>query len=437
MDTSDERDPKNEPLLQQLPGSIGTIASKLAVGFGRLLAPIIAILLCLPVVLLPLTTAVPGWVSILLGLMDVTLLILQFSLQPTRFRIPVSLAGILGIAILAIISSQVFAATPPITDVSGKPLPGSIASLEKVNINGTEQWITIRGQAVNKPILLNLGMGGPGGGGFTTRTLFEPLEKDFVVVSWDEPGTGKSYHSVPISTLTPQRFVEDGHALTQYLLDRFGRDKIYVYGTSWSSIPGIWLVQQYPEQYYAFIGNGQMVNTTENDIQGYELALDYLASKGETQMVETLRRNGPPPYSGDNVVNKYVAYLDVLNDYMGSLHYTLAVPLIPFFAPEYGYVDKINHTLGLIKSFNVIYPQLKDLDFITQANKLEVPVYIFAGREDVNAMSSIVERYFNVLEAPHKDLIWLEGGHGLGDENLSQFVDVMVNKVLVETYPTH
>ena len=79
----------------------------------------------------------------------------------------------------------------------------------------------------------------------------------------------------------------------------------------------------------------------------------------------------------------------------------------------------------------------KDLDFITQANKLEVPVYIFAGREDVNAMSSIVERYFNVLEAPHKDLIWLAGGHGLGDENLSQFVDVMVNKVLVETYPVH
>jgi hypothetical protein len=42
-----------------------------------------------------------------------------------------------------------------------------------------------------------------------------------------------------------------------------------------------------------------------------------------------------------------------------------------------------------------------------------VPVYIFAGRNDVNAMSSLVEEYFNVLEAPHKELIWLAGGHGL------------------------
>ncbi len=70
-------------------------------------------------------------------------------------------------------------------------------------------------------------------------------------------------------------------------------------------------------------------------------------------------------------------------------------------------------------------------------DKLDVPVYIFAGKNDVNAMSSLVEQYFKVLEAPHKDLIWLEGGHGLGDENIGQFVDVMTNKVLAETYPKH
>jgi len=77
---------------------------------------------------------------------------------------------------------------------------------------------------------------------------------------------------------------------------------------------------------------------------------------------------------------------------------------------------------------------LKNLDFITQAPKLDVPVYFFAGRYDVNAMYTIVEKYYNVLEAPHKELIWLEGGHGLGGDNLHQFVDVMINQVLAETY---
>jgi pimeloyl-ACP methyl ester carboxylesterase len=82
----------------------------------------------------------------------------------------------------------------------------------------------------------------------------------------------------------------------------------------------------------------------------------------------------------------------------------------------------------------VVYPQLQDVDFKTQAAKLDVPVYIFAGRNDVNAMSSLVEEYINLLEAPHKELIWLNGGHGLDGSNLGQFVDVMVNKVLPETY---
>ncbi len=396
---------------------------------------IFVILLCLPVVLLPLTTSVPAWTWMLLAITDVALIVALFRITPVSRGITIGHSGMILISILAIVASQAFAATPSITDVNGKSLPNSIASLEKVNLNGSEQWITIRGQDVGKPILLNLGMGGPGGGGFATRSLFEPLEKDFVVVSWDEPGTGKSYNAVPFSTLNKQRFVEDAHALTLYLRERFHQEKIYVYGVSWTSILGVWLVQEYPELYYAYIGNGQMVNIIRDDVMGYELALNYSVERGDAKMVETLQRNGPPPYAGEDMLDKYVTYLDVLNDYMNSPHYTVIVPIIPFIAPEYGLVDKINHTRGLIRSFEVVYPQLQDVDFTTQAAKLDVPVYIFAGRNDVNAMSSLVEEYFNILEAPHKELIWLNGGHGLDGGNLGQFVDVMVNKVLAETYP--
>ena len=221
----------------------------------------------------------PAWAWITLALAGLALIILQFRLKPVARGIGVSLAGLVLVAILAVVTSQIFAATPSITDENGQPIPGSIALLEKVNLNGSEQWISIRGQDAGKPILLHLGMGGPGGGGFATRSLFMPLEKDFVVVSWDEPGTGKSYRAVQIDELTPQRFIDDAHALTLYLRDRFDQQKIYLYGVSWTSILGIWLVQRYPELYHAYIGNGQMVNTTQNDVMGYELALDYLAQK--------------------------------------------------------------------------------------------------------------------------------------------------------------
>lgn len=411
------------------------VAQTLLFAVERILILVFTLLLCLPVLLLPISTAVPAWSWVFCALADIVLIVLQFRIRPFRCAISISITGMVVVSLLGVIASQVSAATPPINGTDGKPLPGSIATLEKVNLNGTEQWITIRGHDITKPIFLNLGMGGPGGGGFATRSLFTPLENDFVVVSWDEPGTGKSYNALPISTLTPERFVEDAHALILYLRDRFHQEKIYVYGVSWTSILGVWLVQKYPELFYAYIGNGQMVNTTENDVMGYELALKYLNEQGNTAKVRTLRRNGPPPYNGNGMLDKYVSYLDVLNDYMHELNYTLIVPIVPFMAPEYGLVDKINHTRGLIESFQVVYPQLKDLDFTTQARELEVPVYFFAGRNDVNAMSSLVENYYHVLEAPHKELIWLDSGHGLDDSNLGQFVDVMVNRVLAETYP--
>jgi pimeloyl-ACP methyl ester carboxylesterase len=404
--------------------------------FSFLAAPVLALAL-IPVALLPISTSVPTPAWILLDIADIAAILVSFRIWRPARAFATAFAGTVIVAALAVIASQAFASTPPIVDASGRPIPSSIATLEKVNLNGSEQWITIRGKNRNNPVLLNLGMGGPGGGGFATRSLFEPLEDHFVVVSWDEPGTGKSYNAVPMSTLTPQRFIDDAHALTLLLRERFHQDKIYAYGVSWTSILGIWMVQRYPDLYAAYIGNGQMVSTTEDDVMGYQLALKYSTERGDGATAETLRRNGPPPYSGDGLLTKYLASFDVLNDYMNSPRYMVIVPIVPFMASEYGLVDKVNHTRGLIESFTVVYPQLRDVDFTTQATKLDVPVYFFVGRNDVNAMASLVERYYDILQAPHKELIWADGGHGLGDENLGQFVDVMVNKVLAQTQPAH
>ena len=104
------------------------------------------------------------------------------------------------------------------------------------------------------------------------------------------------------------------------------------------------------------------------------------------------------------MVDPYVDFLNVLNEIMGTPRFTVIVPLIPFFVPEYGYIDKINHTRGLIETFNVVYPQLEGLDFKEQAAELQVPVYFFVGRHDVNAMASLVEEYYNALTAP--DIPW-------------------------------
>jgi pimeloyl-ACP methyl ester carboxylesterase len=381
-------------------------------------------------------------VVLTIGLLLITLSVATIARRRTRvlpwvqrsLRLSLALFILLVGVVGATLGSQWHASTPPILGANGQPLSGSIAELEQVTLNGSQQWITIRGKNVHNPVLLFL-MGGPGAGGFPDNQGFlTRLEDHFVVVNWDQPGTGKSYNAVPIGTLTPQRYVEDGHALVMQLRARFHQDKIYLLGSSWGSILGIWLVQRYPELFYAYVSHGQMVNTTENDIIGYQFALKYAAAHGDRTTVDTLRRNGPPPYVGDGMIWKYTAYLNVLYDYMGLPNLKLLVPLMPQFSPEYGLVDKVNFVRGFVESFTVVYPQLKDLDFIRSANKLDVPVYLLVGSKDMSAVASLAERYYRVLQAPHKELIWFTSGHSMSSQaDMDQFVDVMVNHVLKQT----
>ena len=91
--------------------------------------------------------------------------------------------------------SQLTVSTPSIIDENGNIPANSIAELTELELNGRKQWISIRGWDKNKPVLLFLA-GGPGGTQMAAvRHELAELEKHFVVVNWDQPGSGKSYHA--------------------------------------------------------------------------------------------------------------------------------------------------------------------------------------------------------------------------------------------------
>jgi hypothetical protein len=69
--------------------------------------------------------------------------------------------------------------------------PNGIDSLEPVRIGGIDQWIQVRGQDVNNPILLVI-HGGPGFAFIPMAGAFQgPWEKYFTVVQWDQRGGGR------------------------------------------------------------------------------------------------------------------------------------------------------------------------------------------------------------------------------------------------------
>ncbi|MBP6016711.1 MAG: alpha/beta hydrolase [Candidatus Promineofilum sp.] len=393
----------------------------------------------LPVVLLPLITSVPWYAWLALAIIDAGLLFVLVAHADTLPYKLLIIAAIVGVSVLAVFLSQWFASTPPIVDADGRPVPGSIAELEQVELNGSRQWISIRGHDQTKPVLLFLA-GGPGGSQLAaTRKQLGELEQHFVVVNWEQPGAGKSYGAVDVAGLTPERYVDDGLALTRYLRQRFDQEKIYILGESWGTALGVWMVQRAPDMYHAFAGAAQMVDFLETDLYDYDLALRLSFESGNFRKVAALKKQGPPPYYGKGVARKFSSYVLVLSQYMMS-NPAITGPGYDTFgdiaADEYGLVDKVNYAWGLLATLDAVYWQLWDVDLREQAPRLEVPVYFLEGRHDVNAPPALAEDYLQKLAAPHKELIWFEhSGHSPWVDEAAKVVDVMVNKVLAGTTP--
>lgn len=353
--------------------------------------------------------------------------------------------GLTIILLLAVIvvASQWMAHTPPILDEDGKPLPNSIASLEKVRLGGVDQWLIIRGEDINKPVLLFLS-GGPGSSEAGRVLRFnQELEKHFVVVIWEQRGCAKSYPSLnPKSALTMDQYAADIVELTDMLRERFDEEKIYLVGHSWGTVIGTRAVQARPDLFHAYIGTAQMVDIREADQDIYQLLLEHSRKTGDTQSTQTLEKLGEPPYLVKNPILPYSTFFGLeyaffqgadIKDEEFRRDGDLLVLL--FKQPEYGWLDRLYNLLSLKDTFNAVYPQLQEFDFRLDAAKLDLPVYMILGRYDINGTYWLAEEYFNILQAPHKQLyIFEDSGHGMIWEEAEKYHDIMINTILPETY---
>lgn len=320
------------------------------------------------------------------------------------------------------------ASTEPIVDADGQEVAGSIAELVDVPIGGHNQAIMLRGVSSEAPVLLFL-EGGPGGTGIgRIRNSGENLEEDFVVAVWDQRGTGKSYDAIePTSTLTLDQMTNDTIEVTRYLLDRFGKDKLYLVGSSWGTIIGTLAVQRAPELFHAWIGTGQMVDPFETDQLMYAESLADADTRGDSGAAEALREQGPPPYEDtlDYPValssNPKLMGFEHGGDYNPASEYPASL-----FVGEYTLVEQLRGMAAIAETYDVLYPQLRDIDFRTDVPRLDVPVYVVEGRHESTGREPLARGWFNLLDAPSKEyIVFDKSGHTPPYDQPGRFADLM------------
>ena len=141
--------------------------------------------------------------------------------------------------------------------------PNGIDDARYVEVGGIQQWITIRGEDRNNPVLLFL-HGGPGAAtnpwGYAGFRLWL---KHFTVVQWDQRGAGRTFgknRDAPTQDITIARMTQDGVELADLLRKQLRKDKIILVGHSWGSTLGVHMVKARPDLFYAFVGTGQVAD---------------------------------------------------------------------------------------------------------------------------------------------------------------------------------
>ncbi|MGB9402186.1 MAG: alpha/beta hydrolase [Candidatus Acidiferrales bacterium] len=307
--------------------------------------------------------------------------------------------------------------------------PKGIDEASYVTVGGIEQWITIRGQNRDNPVLLFL-HGGPGD---VTNpwafALFAPWEKYFTVVQWDQRGAGRTLRKsgpAVAPTITVDRMAQDGIELTEYLRKHLGKEKIIIVAHSFGSILGLRMAKARPDLFYAYVGTGQVADSTRSFSVAYDALLKKAKAEGDQRAIEELTHVGPPPYkSGDGfrVQHKWANAFEGADEFLyGTIGLTLVAPG--------GSVQDINDSVdGQTLSADRLVPQTQSIGPADLDLEFSIPIFVFQGEQDFTTPTALAQDYLESIKAPRKAFVPIRGGHFAVFIHSDQFLQELVVRV--------
>lgn len=161
----------------------------------------------------------------------------------------------------------------------------------KVKIGGINQWIYVRGQNRENPIILFV-HGGPASPMSPLSWMYQrPMEEYFTVVNWDQRASGKTFLEADADSISDtikiNRYVDDAVELASYVAKRYRKNKIILVGHSWGTVVGLKAALKRPDLFYAYVGIGQVINTVDNERLSYEYAPSQARKSGNDSALKS------------------------------------------------------------------------------------------------------------------------------------------------------
>ena len=331
----------------------------------------------------------------------------------------------------------------PFLDNRGKEIAGSISEKAFVTIGGVRQGMFIRGRNINNPVLLYI-HGGPAFPNYFLIEKFKPgLEDNFTVCYWEQRGGGLSYNKdVTPESMNFGQLASDAIEVTNYLRERFGKEKIYMMAHSGGTPFAIMAAAKAPQLYCAYIGMAQITRQSESEKLAYRYMMEQYTANGNNEGVAELKKY--PVTDSDSCIVPF--YKSLIRDKsmhglgIGTMRNMKSVIQGVFFpvwmCKAYTLGEKMNiwaSKFSFIKKTKLI-DELFAADIPARVPMLEIPVYFFSGQYDLTVNHDLSEAYLKQLQAPGKGFYtFSKSAHSPIFEEPERVNEILIKDVLKGT----
>ena len=281
-----------------------------------------------------------------------------------------------------------------------------------MDVNGAPNGFFINSRNTDNPVLLFVSSG-PGTDDymFTDKYKDMNLENDFTVVYWDYRNMGIAYDkSYDITQITLENIMNDVQTVTEYLKERFSKEKIYLMGFSGGTTIALRAAAEHPEDYIALIDMAQSVtNSYERDTYMYNFMKKVFTERGDKVSLKKLEMSVKQLGDGNVKCDSWIDYVELLHHAGGGtiLNQTefegIVLPIL--FCKCYTVKEKLNYVPAMKKYRTTPFYQEvleREFDFRIDIPELQIPAYFISGETDYNCPWELVKDYCDKLKAPDK-----------------------------------
>jgi pimeloyl-ACP methyl ester carboxylesterase len=310
-----------------------------------------------------------------------------------------------------------------------------------IHIGGIEQYMQIRGEDRNNPVILWL----HGGPGFPLTYLSyyyqTELEKDYTIVCLEQRGCGRTYYrnkDKESGNTTVEQLLSDTNEVVDYLLKRFGKEKIIIMGQSWGTVLGMEYINLRPEKVSAYIGVGQVTDFSEGKIYAATTAAKIATASGNSDDAKILAQ-GANQLSETNSIEKLdvktieemiittAKYLQGEGEMSGVKQMFTGIT-----SPEMSWSDAkwflfASNTQNIIASQNKLIDYMYfRFDIANLSREYDVPICFIQGEDDYITPTKLVEDYYLSVTTEKKEIVTIENaGHTPFLDNPKQFCEAV------------